>query len=115
MKKWLNVEFESCCNETEQFKSFNKDFKKYIKKNIPEGYNVISWNKGHFYISAMILRPDAQIVYFSISDVRHFRNSWYNNILYRTAKHDKDWIGGRNNYSTLDNLFKNINDLPKGG
>ena len=109
--KWTSVEFESSIIKTEQFKKFSKDFLSDIKKTM-EGYKLVNKNVGHFYISGF-LKKDEKYVYFSTSDVRFFRNEWYNNILIRTAKNDKDYTGGSNNHSTLEDLKRKVDLLSK--
>ncbi len=64
------------------------------------GAELVSFNKGHYYVSGFIKREE-KYVYFSISDVRHFPGSWVNDVLVRTAKHEKDYTGGANNRTEL--------------
>jgi hypothetical protein len=109
MKKWLETVFESSSGETQQFKSFVKAFKKELKTLMGPEYN-IQLSSGHFYVSGFI-EQNGKYVYFSTSDVRSFRNEWYNHLLVRTAKHDKDYTGGDNNYTTLPNVQKSVERL----
>ena len=50
-------------------------------------------------------------MYMSISDVRFFKNEWYNHILFRTAKSEKDFTGGTNLYTTLPLLRLAIKNM----
>ena len=59
-------------------------------------FSNIKFNQGHYYFSGFA-EKNYKIIYFSISDVRHFPND--NSVLIRTAKHTKDWTGGSNNYA----------------
>jgi len=105
MKSWLNVEFVSSCNTTDQFKSFARNFKSYLKKLTKDNFDIVNFNRGHFDVSGFLKnKENNKLVYFSVSDVRFFPNEWYNHVLVRTAKHDKDYTGGSNNYSTLDEI-----------
>jgi hypothetical protein len=44
------------------------------------------------------------MAYASISDVRFFKNSWFDNVLIRTAKSKVDYTGGSNNYCKLEEI-----------
>ena len=110
MKQWLNTEFVSSCSKTTQFKSFARQFRNAIKKALPENSELANFNTGHFYCSGFVKRGEA-FVYFSISDVRHFAGEWYNHVLVRTAQHEKDFTGGCNNYTTLENFGREVDTL----
>lgn len=47
-------------------------------------------------------------VYFSISDVRHFKKEWHDHILIRSAKGLDDFTGGSNGFTTLEDFGKNV-------
>jgi len=96
MLKWRNHEFESSSSTTEEFKSFSRDIKKYLKEKMV-GYNLVNYNRGHFYFSAFF-EKDEKFIYISSSDVRHFKDEWLNNLLVRTAENEKDYTGGRNDF-----------------
>lgn len=116
MNKWKNVVFESSSRKTPEFISFSRDFKKFIKKQLAEYPNLKleTFSVGHFYISGFISNTkNNKIVYFNISDVRHFIGGWYKSVLYRTAEHLKDYTGGYNNTCELSELIANINELTK--
>lgn len=110
-KKWLTHEFQSSSVKTPEFKSFANDFIKDLK-SLATGYEFVNVSKGHFYVSGFLKKAD-KYVYFSISDVRFFRNEWYKNILIRTAKNDKDYTGGVNNSTDLENFKKRVDSLLK--
>jgi len=112
IEKWLNHEFESSCSKTPEFTSFAKEYRKELTKQLPENCEIFNWSVGHFYISCFIKNVvKGKFVYLSINDVRYFIDSWYNNILIRTAKHEKDYTGGSNNSSDFKSLNKNITYL----
>lgn len=112
MKKWIGNDFESSSYKTPEFMSFARDFKSTVKKLVGSEWELVNMNSGHFYMSGFLKnKADGRLVYMSISDVRHFSDSWYSNILIRTAQHEKDYTGGSNNYSTLEKLLENINKL----
>lgn len=93
------------------FKSFNIKFKNAIKKQLPEGFEIHEWIEGHYCCSAVIKTPSGNFIYISIGDVRFCINEWFENILYRTMKSEKDWTGGRNHYASFFNLGEAIKKL----
>lgn len=109
VEKWLGYEFESSCGDTDEFLAFVKDFRKFIKENLPDNSELVGFNKNHFECSGFVKR-DTHYVYFSISDVRYWQG-WYDNVLIRTAKHEKDWTGGSNRFTRLPDFKKNVEYL----
>ena len=105
--------FSSGIDIGDDFKSFNTKYRNAIKKLLPNGYEIYEWHRGHYYCSAIISTPRKNFIYISISDVRHFPNEWFTDILYRTMEHDKDWSGGPNHYTTLFAFTKDIQELYK--
>jgi len=84
----------------------SKDFKSYARKsrNIMKnnfellGGTVTDFHIGFYYWSGFGI-INGQYYYFSVFDVRHFS---LKKILFRTAKHNKDFTGGMNQYLTTD-------------
>ena len=101
-----NHVFRSSSGKTDEFKAFVKYFRKELTEQVKrEGLELVKFNTGHFYVSGFVRNPDTgEYAYFSVSDVRFFRNEWCDNILIRTAKDDSDYHGGVNMYSTLEEL-----------
>ena len=61
----------------------------------------IKFLNGHYYFSGFATKNN-KVIYFSISDVRHFPPTGGGaDLLIRTAKDYKDYTGGSNNYSSL--------------
>jgi hypothetical protein len=103
--KYINYTFESSSVKTEEFKSFARAFRSDLKSLISEDFELAEFNTNHFYISGFLKSTkNNKYIYFSIPDVRYFLNEWRVNILIRTAEHDKDYTGGRNNQVSLENL-----------
>jgi hypothetical protein len=91
--------FESSSRTTPEFSKFYNQFKKeFTKELLSIKATNITFSKGHFYISGFFT-VNNQPYYFSISDVRFFPHT---NLLYRTAKNYKDFTGGTNQYSTIE-------------
>ena len=49
-------------------------------------------------------------VYFSVPDVRYTRN-WHKQVLVRKAENRHDYIGGINNYTSLEDFGEAVNKL----
>ena len=62
--------------------------------------------KNHYCFSVFIRNQAGNHLYLSISDVRFWKNEWFNRILIRTAAHEKDYYGGGNNYTSLPDLTR---------
>ena len=93
---WLGYHFESSSQLTEEFANFSRMIKSELKKTA--GYELVSYNRGHFYFSAFLKNNKTnKLIYLSCDDVRG-SDGWYNNLLIRTAQHNKDYTGGRNNF-----------------
>jgi len=111
INKWLDYTFESSSGLTEEFAQFARDFKKELIKVIKPDFELINYSRGHFEISGFLKDKYGKFIYFSTSDVRYFKNEWFNNILIRTAQHDKDYTGGRNCSTTWQELPTAIKSL----
>ena len=95
-------------NANAPYKSFQTKYRNYIKKVCKaHGYELAKFLPGYFEFSCFVKGND-KYVYISISDVRFWGDGWYNNILIRTAEHDKDYTGGPNNHTTLPQLESKI-------
>jgi len=105
MKKYLGKGIDDYGGDVSpDYKSFERKYKDFLSNKAKEvNGELIKFNPSHYEFSCFIKRND-RFVYISISDVRYFKNGWYNNILIRTAQNEKDYHGGRNNYATLDNI-----------
>lgn len=97
--------FHSGSYNTPEFNKFYNKFKVEFKKLLKgiDGFNKLIISKGHFYLSGFIV-INRSYYYFSISDVRSPMVP--GELLVRTAKHDKDYTGGINNYVMLDNFVE---------
>ena len=110
LAQFKNWQFSSGSVIDEDFRVFARLFKKHVSQNMPDNSQLVNFNRGHYYVSGFI-ENDGKYVYFSVSDVRHFPGNWYNNILVRTAKTERDYTGGSNRYTTLDNFTQAVADL----
>lgn len=103
---WKGNSFESSCYKTPEFMAFARMFRSHIQKQAKDnGLEVTNFSTGHFYCSGFFRNETTgKFAYFSISDVRHFPDSWIDDVLLRTAEDDQDYTGGRN-------LFVHINSI----
>ena len=101
-------EFISSSQKTDQYKTYHRTFKREFTKALTNmGCRDIKIGKpNHFDVSGFFTAAGGQMWYFSISDLRWSKDQ----MLIRTAKHDKDWTGGSNQYVSLDSEL----DLLKG-
>lgn len=101
--------FRSSTSNTPVFNQFFDLFKKdFTKELMMLGAEDIEFTKGHFYISGFF-RLKEQWIYFSLSDVRSQFGSGVPQLLVRTAKHNKDFTGGINNYVNIEpEMYKSI-------
>lgn len=116
LKKWYDKEIEDWGGETSpEYKNFQTNYRSVLKElGNSIGFELHSFSKNHYDFSAVMKSNITnQFYYISISDVRCWKNEWANNILYRTMEHEKDWTGGSNRYSTLENLSENLLELDK--
>lgn len=90
------------------YKSFERKYKNYLKQIAQEvGGELVKFNPNHYEFSCFIKRND-KYVYISISDVRYFKNEWFNHVLIRTAQSERDYSGGCNRYTSLDKIDQMI-------
>lgn len=113
LQLFVNYRFSSGGYIGDDFKLFNTKYRNAIKKLLPNGYEIHSWSRGHYYCSAVIRDIEGRFIYMSIGDVRYWPNEWVEDILIRTMKHDKDWTGGTNHRTDLINFTKDIQQLYK--
>ena len=111
--EWKPIEFMSSAYKTEQFKDFTRDMRRHIKKVFSEIAEV-DFNVGHFYFFVFLKnKKTGKYCYINIGDVRWNlgMGDWYDSVLIRTAKHDKDYTGGGNNFCKIPELLINYERL----
>lgn len=106
-KKW---EFSSGSTTGQDYLIFHRLLILSIKRSLPRGAKLVNVSRNH-YESSGFIEKDGKFVYFSISDVRGFPGEWYKNILIRTARHEKDYTGGSNGYTTLERFADKVGDM----
>lgn len=101
LKKLEANDFESSSHKTPEFTSFARKFKNALKKELATiNAEITAYNVGHFYVCGFFRIGEAKkCYYFSISDVRH---DFGTQMMYRTAKDEKDYTGGSNQYVDIN-------------
>ena len=111
LEKYLNYEFSSGCYTGEDYKTFERKYISFLKAICNNNnWRLVKVNKNHYEFS-VFYQVRNYFIYLSISDVRYFKNEWYNHILIRIASNEKDYTGGRNNYCSLPKLSETIKNL----
>ncbi len=111
LKKYLNHNFISDWKVSNDYIMFQNLYIKYLKEIARKNnWKVIKINKNHYEFSSFLMCNN-QIIYFSIPDVRYYKNDWFNKILIRIAHSENDYIGEQNNYCSLDRIQNGINVL----
>jgi hypothetical protein len=108
---WRGYAFKSSSGLTPEWTAFSADMRRNLKRRLT-GYTLLAYNREHFYFSAFAKNEQTgKLVYISCNDVRFFPDAWNSNLLIRTAKHDKDYTGGSNCYTSLENLKATADNL----
>ena len=110
LRPFVDYHFSSGDTTGSDYLSFQRKYKNYLTKILPEGAVIHKWNKNHYEFSAVIER-NGKFAYVRIDDVRYWPNAWFTNILVRTMAHDTDWHGGPNHDASLFNLTEELNKL----
>ena len=119
VKSFRNYDFENCDVDPKYYGDyphanfFKGEFIPVAKKEFKAlgkriGADVI-FNSGYFYYSAFF-KKDGNCIYVNVGDVR-YESNWYDDILFRTAKDEKDFRGGSNRYCSYDNLEEELVNL----
>lgn len=109
--KLLKKGFESSSGRTPEFMEFCKVFKTEFTKFLTDRKcTKIEIGTGHFFVSGFFTAPNNQTFYFSLPDVRSYRegDTHYGALMYRTAKDYNDYTGGSNRRVPLHEMKKGI-------
>ena len=92
-------------------KSFVTAFRNMLKRELANtDIEIVSIKAGHYDLSGFLKSTDGRYLYVSYDIPRHGAAIDFsatgagNSVLYRTAKNDKDFRGGMNRFSPLDQL-----------
>ena len=115
MEKWLGFHFSTGSYPGDDYKSFERNAKADLKKQIiPAGFELYSFNGNHYEFSAVLRHiATGKYIFVSISDVRFWQDEWAHDVLIRTMAHAKDWTGGPNNRCEWDGIAEKALQLVK--
>lgn len=104
LKKYIGYEFSSGAYTGEDYKQFQNKYINYLRSLCKkEGWELVNVGRNHYCFCAFIKNRE-KYLFISISDVRYFPSDWYEHILMRTAKSEKDYRGGCNSFIHIDNF-----------
>lgn len=100
VEHWLGYRFGICSMKTERYQRFQRVAMRELNKMAKAaGFHLNSFSQESFSFSAVLEKESSgEYFYVSIRDVRRFNDEWYNNVLYRKMRHEKDWTGGKDHY-----------------
>lgn len=95
VKDWKDFYFESSSRRTPEYIKFERECKKELK-TICKNNNIelIQFSSNHFEWDACVKRNN-RYIYISIRDVR---GRWFDSILLRYVKNEKDYHGEGNHF-----------------
>ena len=112
LRKYLTHSFSTGCTTGKDYKTFQTKYINYLRSLCRlHGWELVNVGRNHYNFSAFIRNESGKHVYLSISDVRFFNSDWYYRILIRTAKSERDYCGGANNYACLTTLSESVERL----
>lgn len=112
-----NYEYDHEIPDKLRSREFAKVYKKYVQQEIkPYGYELVNFNDGWCECSGFVTNG-SHYVYFNSGDYRMSSpyNDIFESVLVRTAKNEKDYSGGRNNFCQLSQLGRKIDELMQKG
>ena len=89
-----------CSND---FKTFARKFKNYLKRTLPANFEIVDHYCGHYYLCGFVKNGN-NYAYYSWTWNRYSPVRPSQSILVRTAKNERDFTGGFNQYTELENL-----------
>lgn len=113
IEKWFGYDFEPAeCRTGKDFSAFARNLKSEISAQLKgTGYTIVGFSKGYFFISGFIHNErNGKYMYFSVGDVRYSKN-WHKDILVREARNEKDYRGGNNRYTSLENFKEAVTGM----
>ena len=120
-KKWNGVAVQDCGSYmSKEAKSFVTAFKNMLKRELKDmGVEVVNITPEHYFLSGMI-KINGKYLYISYdiprygSPINFDQSGCMQGVLYRPAKHENDWHGGRNRFCSIKNLPACIRGIYNG-
>lgn len=104
---------------SKEFHEFVSYLKKQMKASAQErGFELVlnAFNRGHYYVSGFFKKED-KYIYFSYDVPRgeypmdFDARDCSKGVLYRTAKHEKDYTGGSNHFTSIASFMDDVESL----
>lgn len=110
LKKWCGYEFSTGISTGEEYLRFQKEAKTELKKMLSaSGFEIFKFLPNHYEFSCIVRKLEEERYYYiSISDVRMFGDKWWNNVLYRAMKDEKDYGGEQNHYCKWEEIGESL-------
>ena len=109
LRKYIGYEFSSGPYTDKDYLTFQTKYINYLRAFCcNNGWELVNIGRNHYCFSCFIKNNEDKFVYLSVSDVRGYNPEWYYHVLIRTAKNEKDYHGGTNNYTSLENLQESV-------
>lgn len=113
LQRWFGFWFSSGSVAGSDYREFEHAYIQWLRKALPSGYTLKAYSN-HYEFTGVVTYDAGdckRFVYVSIPDVRFCLDKWATSILVRTMRTPTDWVGGRNNYCTIDRLVPTIVEL----
>lgn len=112
LRKYIGYEFSSGPYTGKDYLSFQTKYINYLRSLCREnGWELANIIRGHYYFDVFIKNAENKYINLIVSDVRGYKPEWYYHVLIRTAKDEKDYHGGSNHYTSLDDLQESLTRL----
>ena len=114
VEDWVEHQFSTGPCAGKDYIGFQRAARRDLKKAAQSaGFTLHKFLPNHYCFSAVLRhQEDTEIfAYVSVSDVRIGSSRWYEQVLYRTMKHEKDWTGGQNQWCRWDELAQALAGL----
>lgn len=117
-KKWNNKAVEDCgAYMSKEAKSFVTAFKNMLKRELADmGIEIVNITPSHYDLSGMI-KINGKYLYIRYDiprwdeQINFEQSDCMRGVLYRPAKHDHDWHGGRNRFCSIRSLPQSIREI----
>lgn len=112
LRKYIGYEFSSGPYTGKDYLTFQTKYINYLRTLCRNnGWELVNVGRNHYCFTCFIKNAENKYIYLSVSDVRGYKPEWYTNVLIRTAASEKDYHGGNNNYTSLEDLQESLTRL----
>ncbi|MCD7832946.1 MAG: hypothetical protein LUH00_02995 [Lachnospiraceae bacterium] len=110
---WKIHDFSTGITSGDDYKKFQRNMRSDLRKQAADNHMVIQEFSGSHYEFSAILKSETtgKLVFVSISDVRFFKNQWFNHVLFRRMKDEKDYSGGNNHFCSWPEIGRKAAQL----